>query len=89
MHHIIKRKGHKEQFDERKVYGSAYAAFLNAHHEKEEAEKFSADVCEDVKNWIAARPEVDSDELFLKITEAIRTRDNDAAFLYETHRDLS
>jgi transcriptional regulator NrdR family protein len=89
MHHIVKRKGHKEAFDERKVYGSCYASLVNSHRKKEDAERACEKVCNDVKEWISVKPEVDSNELFNKITEAIASIDKDAAFMYETHRDLS
>ena len=41
---IVKRRGHVEEFDERKVYGSCYAACLSSHVPHIEAEK----VCEKV-----------------------------------------
>ena len=89
MNHIIKRKGHRESFDERKVYASCYAACLNAHRPKERAEEICGNVAASVRKWIHDRAEVDSDTLFRKITEVLTMHDADAAFLYETHRDIS
>ena len=36
---IVKRKGHTEVYDERKVYGSCFLACRNSHMGKEEAEE--------------------------------------------------
>jgi len=44
MIHIVKRRGHKEEYDERKVYASAYAACLNVHLGEIEAEEIATKV---------------------------------------------
>ena len=41
---IIKRKGHREAYDERKVYASCYAAALNCHYKEEKAEALAKKV---------------------------------------------
>ncbi len=89
MQHIIKRQGHKEKFDERKVYASCYAACLSTHMERTEAEMVCERVCKDMKQWITKKKEVTSDDLFKQITRAIRNYSHKAAFMYETHRDIS
>ncbi len=86
---IIKRRGHEEHFDERKVYASAYFACRNAHLPIEEAERIATAVTDRIKQWIGGQAAVNSDDVFKKITEELRTHDEDSAFLYETHRDLS
>jgi len=51
MTHIVKRKGHKQEFDERKLYASVYAACLSAHVDKEEVEATANLVCREIKKW--------------------------------------
>ncbi|MCH7730055.1 hypothetical protein IID21_00835 [Patescibacteria group bacterium] len=86
---IIKRGGRKEEFDERKVYASTYAACLNTHIPKEAAEKIAATVAEEIKDWISEKAEVDSNQLFEEITKSLEKINTDAGFMYKTHRDLS
>ena len=89
IQHIIKRKGHAEPFDERKLYASCFAACLNAHLPKEEAERLSGEISNDIKAWISLLPEVSSDEIFQKTVEFLKTRNPEVSFMYETHRDIS
>lgn len=89
MTHIVKRRGHKQKFDERKVYASAYAACLSAHAEKEEAEVTANLVTREIKKWITDKEEVSSDQIFKKIGEELGHLNKDAAFMYTTHRDIS
>ena len=89
MTHIVKRKGHKQEFDEKKLYASVYAACLSAHLDKEEAEATANLVTREVKKWIADKDEVTSDQIFKKAGEELDHLNKDAAFMYTTHRDIS
>lgn len=89
MIHVVKRRGHKEQFDERKLYASVYAACLSCHIDKEEAESVANLVTREVKKWIDERKEVSSDQIFKQIGEELKHLNEDAAFMYTTHRDVS
>ncbi|MBI2020870.1 hypothetical protein HYS94_05685 [Candidatus Daviesbacteria bacterium] len=89
MTHIVKRKGHKQEFDERKIYASVYAASLSAHADKEEAEAVANLVSREIKKWIEGKVEVNSDEIFKKVSEELMSLNKDAAFMYTTHRDVS
>ena len=86
---IVKRKGHVEEFDERKVYASCYAACLSSHIQYTEAEKICEKVSKEVKAWARKKRSMNSDELFKKITAAIKKHNKNAALMYETHRDIS
>ena len=87
--HIIKREGHEEHYDERKVYASCYAACLNVRlANKEEAEKICEAVTAEINEWIDTKDEVNSDELFARVTNALKKQNPDAAYMYETHRDI-
>ena len=87
--HIVKRKGHKERFDDKKVYASCFAACLNVHMEKHKAEKCADKATKDVKKWISKKKETTSDKIFKEVVKALKRYDRNAAFMYETHRDLS
>lgn len=89
MIHIVKRKGHKEEFDERKVYASAYAACLNVHLNEEEAEKIASKVSGEVREWIKKKREVSSQDIFDFVIKSLKKYNEHAAFMYETHRDIS
>ena len=86
---IVKRTGHEEEFDERKIYSSCYAACLNVHMKHMEAEKICEKVCKDIKAWIKAKKSVTSGQIFRKTTAVLRKHDKNAAFMYETHRDIA
>lgn len=87
--HIVKRKGHTEPYDNHKVYGSCYAACLNAHCAKEEAKGLCEKVTQKLDRWIDEKKEVGSGEIFRETARAIRELNQKAAFMYETHRDIS
>lgn len=89
MSHVVKRKGHKEEYDEKKVYASAYAASLNVHLGEVEAEKIAKSVMDGINSWIKDKTEVGSQDIFEKTTEELAKLNKDASFMYETHRDVS
>ncbi|MBI3103974.1 hypothetical protein HYZ05_03460 [Candidatus Daviesbacteria bacterium] len=89
MTHIVKRKGHKEIFDERKVYASVLAACLSAHVHKEQAEINANMVTKAVKEWLDEKMDITSDQIFKKVSEELKKLHKDAAFMYTTHRDIS
>ena len=86
---IVKRRGHEEEFDDRKVYASCYAACLSSHIEHIEAEKISEKVSKEIKTWARKRKTVDSSDIFKRVIAAMKKHNKDAAFMYETHRDIS
>ena len=86
---IVKRKGHTELYDERKVYGSCYFACRNAHLSEKEAEEICKKVSAGIKSWVKKQKVVSSNEIFKKLIEELKKHNEDAAFLYETHRDIS
>ena len=85
---IVKRKGHTEEFDERRVYASCYAACLSSHIEHMKAEKICEKVSKEIKAWARKKKTVSSDEIFRQVIVAMKKHNEDAAFMYETHRDI-
>ncbi|MBI4118256.1 MAG: hypothetical protein HY455_01810 [Parcubacteria group bacterium] len=87
--HIVKRHGHEEAYDNHKVYASCYAACVSAACHKEDAERICGEVMQEVDTFIDDKGSVTSDEIFNETARAMRGRHGEAAFLYETHRDIS
>ena len=85
---LIKRQGHSQLYDERKVYGSCYFACRNAHLEKEEAESIADKVTNAITRRVLESSLLSSDDIFRMIVEELKNYNEDASFLYETHRDL-
>ncbi len=86
---IIKRKGHTELYDERKVYGSCFFACRNARLSREESEQISNKVCASITKLVKSKKIVSSNEIFRTLIKELKKHNEDAAFLYETHRDIS
>jgi len=86
---IVKRKGHKENFDVKKVYASVYAAFLNVDMHEGEAELIADKVSSEVESNLKSKGEVTSTHILRIVADTLRKYNTDAAFMYETHRDVS
>ena len=67
MTQIIKRRGHKQKFDERKLYASIYAGCLSANIEKEEAAATSNLVVRELNRWLDEKKEITSNQIFSKV----------------------
>lgn len=87
--HIVKRKGHKEKFDEKKVYGSVFWACKTAHMETEECELVAGKVLTSLKKELKNKPEIDSTKIFEFVGKELEKHNKDSAFMYTTHRDIS
>ncbi|HLD12406.1 MAG TPA: ATP cone domain-containing protein [Candidatus Nanoarchaeia archaeon] len=88
MTHLIKRKGHHERFDERKLYASIYAAAMANHRHKKTAEELADIATKKIKKWVDSKKHISSEELFKETIKILKTIDKEVAFLYETHRDI-
>ena len=86
---IVKRRGHKEKFDERKVYASCYAACLSSHLNRNYTEKICEVVTKYIKAWVKTKKEVSSTHIFKMVEKTLKKYNKDAAFMYKTHRDIS
>ena len=87
--HIVKRGGHKEPYDNHKVYASCYAACLNAHIAKERAEEICNNVMKKMDEWIDEKDSISSQDIFDEVTRIMAEHNSDAAFMYKSHRDIS
>lgn len=86
---IVKRKGHKEIYDERKVYASVFAACMTLRMADEEAETIAHMVTGDVEQEIKGKDEVTSTAIQTAAAKSLKKYHPDAAYMYSTHKDLS
>ena len=89
MTHIVKRRGHRERFDERKVYASVYAACLSSHTDHRKAKRIAAKVTDDVKKWVSKKKDVTSGQIAKQVVKLLGRHNKDAAFMYMTHKDIA
>ena len=82
---IVKRKGRKENFDERKVYGSVYAACASAHYDEAKCEKIADEITKKIKKFIKNKKEIKSTDICKKIEGELKKKDKELAFFYEQH----
>ena len=87
--HVIKRKGHKEKYDEKKVYASVYAACYVCEMPEKGCEKIAKSVSSEVKALVNRNKIITSEDIFKHVTRILKKHHEDAAFMYETHRDVS
>ena len=86
---VIKKDGHEEIFKKEKAYGSIYESCLNAHHEKKKATNIAKKTVNDLIKELKGKKKITSEHVFKLIATLLEKYDEDAAFLYETHRDIS
>jgi transcriptional regulator NrdR family protein len=87
--HIVKRRGHTEIYDEKKVFGSAYFACRSTHIDELRSEEISGKVCDAVTKQVSKLKTISSHHIFNLIVKELKKYDEDASFMYETHRDIS
>ena len=87
--HIVKRQGHFEVFDQKKIYASVYASCLAGQFPKTKCEAMAEVVTNQIKKWVDNREEISSEEIFKQVVKFLKKEDKGIAFLYETHRDVS
>ena len=86
---IIKRKEHREVYDEKKVYASVYRAAMSASYSEQKSEKLSEHVMRSVTAWItklSRNQEVSSRDIRAQII--LLLTDKDLRLLYAHHYDL-
>lgn len=87
-HCIVKRHEHTEEFDERKVYATCYRACKNASLDDKKAEKIGEKVSAEIKEGVGKKKCITSRAIFERLTRTLKKHDKNAAFMYETHRDI-
>lgn len=87
--HVIKRRGHKEKYDEKKVYASVYAACQTCEMHEKQCEKMAGAVTKQITSLIRKHKILDSEDISKNVIKMLKKKDKDAAFMYETHLDVS
>jgi transcriptional regulator NrdR family protein len=82
---IIKRKGKKENFDEKKLYGSVYAACASADYSEKKCEKTAGEITKKVRSFLVNKKQINSMEIRKKIHQELIRISKELAFFYEHH----
>jgi transcriptional regulator NrdR family protein len=85
---VVKRKGKKETFDEKKLYASIFAACQECGMENEKSEHIAGKIVHELEAHLKGRNEVNSTEIFGFVIEKLARINEAVAFMYQTHRDL-
>lgn len=86
MKHIVKRGGHVESYDERKLYASIYAASIAVREPAGSAELIANEVVKTVNNWLGTKHEVTSNDIRRIAGNHLRVINPDAGYQYVHHR---
>lgn len=86
--HVVKRGGHTEPFDERKIYASVYEACHGALIPTTKAEKIASSVSNAIKKKVEQHETVSAHAIKLEVVKELKKHHKDVAFLYETHKEL-
>jgi transcriptional regulator NrdR family protein len=86
---VVKRRGKKQDFDEKKVYASIYAACLECDMGEKKCEDIAQKVVNDLRKFLKGKKEVNSTEIFGFVIQALAKDHEPVAFMYQTHRDIS
>lgn len=86
MKHIVKRAGHSEPFDERKLYASIFAAAIAVREPVGSAELIAKEVTSQVGAWLESKHEVTSHDIRVQAARHLTVINPDAGFQYLHHR---
>ncbi len=84
--HIVKRGGHSEPYDPRKLYASIYAAVLADRQPSGTAEVIAEKVVHDIETWLGRKSEVSSNDIRRTAAKYLYGYNPDAAYAYMHHR---
>ncbi len=86
--HIVKRHGHSEKFDERKIYASVYEAAHVALLSTKQAEKIASSVSNHLKKLVEKKDTVNAKEIHKQTVKELKKHHAEVAFMYDTHKDI-
>lgn len=79
---VIRREGKAEEFEEKKLYASVYAAASSSNYEESECEEIAEEVTQNVKEWLQGKVQISSRTLRKKIAEQLEARSETLSFAY-------
>ena len=80
---IVKRNGHEESFDERKLYASVYSATFNCHNSEEYAEEIAQKVTDKIISEIKNNVNISSRKIRIRVEEELKSIDRDVTVMYK------
>lgn len=89
MKRVVKRRGHTEDYDERKLYASLFRACTVVSVPETEAELVAAHVCHDVASWLGDKHEITSRDIFREASKHLEVYNAEAAYMYRHFRNVS
>ena len=89
MKHIVKRAGHAEPYDEKKVYAAVFSACMALREPAASAELIADKVTNDVNEWIEKKHEVTANDIRNQASKHLENYSPDAAYLFKHHRIVS
>lgn len=88
MQQVIKRKGQKETFNQKKIYNSVLAACRTLRIPDEEGETIAQMVSHDAHEQFKLSPEVQRHAVHKTVVVLLEKYNTDVAFLYDKHKEL-
>ncbi len=87
---VVKRRtGECQAYDQRKVYASVYAACYVVRRSDQDCERIAGMVARKISGFVKGKKKVASHWIKKKVEIELLKHDKDAAFMYETHKDIS
>jgi transcriptional regulator NrdR family protein len=86
MNHIVKRHGHTEPYDEKKLYASIYSACLSVREPAGSAELIAEKVVSDISTWLQKKHEVTANDIRRHSSVHLKAYNPDAAYMFMHHR---
>ncbi len=86
MKHIVKRAGHNELYEDRKLYASIFSACQSVREPSGSAELIADKVSKDMALWIEKKYEVTSNDIRHTAAAHLKAYHPDAAYMYLHHR---
>lgn len=86
MKHVVKRQGHSEPYDERKLYASVFAACQSVREPVGSAELIAEKVVADINNWLEPKHEITSNDIRINAAKHLKVYNPDAGYMYLHHR---
>ena len=83
---IVKRAGHTEPYDEKKLYASIFSACLAVREPVGTAEVLAEKVVSDVNTWLGKKHEVSSNDIRRVASEKLHGYNVEASHLYHKQR---
>ena len=86
--HVVKRAGHSEPYDERKLYASIFASCIAVRENVPTAELIAERVSQDIAKWLGSKHEITSHDIRTHAAIHLKEYNDDAAWIYKHHKNI-